>query len=346
MPRAVFWLLWETIKKGEPVGAYVKNKAKDGRYYWVFAIVTPVEGGYLSVRFKPSGPHFEAARNEYAALAAAETEERLSPAEGGQRLLSRLKELGFEDYGAFMSTALSAEFRARDEKLGRTPDPAAINFDGLAKTAGDLLTEANAVYRSYASHRNVPLNLSIQAARLGQAGATIGVIAKSYGSLSDTINASMTQFILAARKLVSTINKGLFLCRTSQIQKEMSTLFQQECSTAGNSDLTHEVTLLETQRASYENAANNGLHEIAVEAQHFDQHCFNLRRSSEALETTHIMGKLECARIGSEETGLDALLRSLEEYQTEMAQGLQKMKALNGSLLSYAQDLFRYRLSE
>lgn len=42
MPKGVFWLLWDTIKKGEPVGAYVKNRAKDGRYYWVFAIVTPI----------------------------------------------------------------------------------------------------------------------------------------------------------------------------------------------------------------------------------------------------------------------------------------------------------------
>ena len=45
-PRAVFRLLWDSIKSGSPIGAYVKNRAKDGRYYWVFAIVTPVEGGY------------------------------------------------------------------------------------------------------------------------------------------------------------------------------------------------------------------------------------------------------------------------------------------------------------
>src|SRR5208337_645098 len=43
MPRGVFWLLWDTIKKGKPIAAYVKNRAKDGRYYWVLAIVTPIE---------------------------------------------------------------------------------------------------------------------------------------------------------------------------------------------------------------------------------------------------------------------------------------------------------------
>jgi PAS domain S-box-containing protein len=41
MPRTVFKLLWDTIQKGQEIFAYVKNLAKDGRYYWVFAHVTP-----------------------------------------------------------------------------------------------------------------------------------------------------------------------------------------------------------------------------------------------------------------------------------------------------------------
>lgn len=41
MPRTIFKLLWDTIQKGEEIFAYVKNMAKDGSYYWVFAHVTP-----------------------------------------------------------------------------------------------------------------------------------------------------------------------------------------------------------------------------------------------------------------------------------------------------------------
>ncbi len=36
MPKVVFKLLWETIKQGKNINAVVKNKAKDGRYYWIF----------------------------------------------------------------------------------------------------------------------------------------------------------------------------------------------------------------------------------------------------------------------------------------------------------------------
>ncbi len=41
MPRCVFKLLWDTIHDGREIFAYVKNIAKNGDHYWVFAHVTP-----------------------------------------------------------------------------------------------------------------------------------------------------------------------------------------------------------------------------------------------------------------------------------------------------------------
>ncbi len=41
MPRAVFKYLWDTLLEGREVFAYVKNLAKNGDFYWVFAHVTP-----------------------------------------------------------------------------------------------------------------------------------------------------------------------------------------------------------------------------------------------------------------------------------------------------------------
>jgi PAS domain S-box-containing protein len=41
MPRCVFKLLWDTIEAGTEIFAYVKNRAKNGDHYWVFAHVTP-----------------------------------------------------------------------------------------------------------------------------------------------------------------------------------------------------------------------------------------------------------------------------------------------------------------
>jgi aerotaxis receptor len=58
MPAEAFADLWTTIRAAHPWSAYVKNRRKNGDYYWVLASVTPVveKGvpvGYLSVRVKP-----------------------------------------------------------------------------------------------------------------------------------------------------------------------------------------------------------------------------------------------------------------------------------------------------
>lgn len=41
MPRAVFKLLWDQLAEEKEVFAYVKNMARNGDFYWVFAHVTP-----------------------------------------------------------------------------------------------------------------------------------------------------------------------------------------------------------------------------------------------------------------------------------------------------------------
>ena len=60
MPKLIFKLLWDTLKSGDEIYAYVVNISKNGDYYWVLANVTPSYDkngkvvGYYSVRRKPS----------------------------------------------------------------------------------------------------------------------------------------------------------------------------------------------------------------------------------------------------------------------------------------------------
>jgi aerotaxis receptor len=59
MPKVAFKQLWDTIQKGETWTGFVKNLAKNGDYYWVYATIYPIEScdgskGYLSCRRKPS----------------------------------------------------------------------------------------------------------------------------------------------------------------------------------------------------------------------------------------------------------------------------------------------------
>lgn len=59
MPRAVFELLWSSLKAGQEIFAYVVNSTKHGGHYWVMAHVTPSRQGnsivgYHSTRRVPN----------------------------------------------------------------------------------------------------------------------------------------------------------------------------------------------------------------------------------------------------------------------------------------------------
>ncbi len=84
MPRAVFKLLWDKIANREECFAYVKNMAKDGSFYWVFANVTATFDeagnitGYFSVRRKPKASGVKVATDVYRLML--EAEKKAGPA--------------------------------------------------------------------------------------------------------------------------------------------------------------------------------------------------------------------------------------------------------------------------
>jgi aerotaxis receptor len=73
MPPAAFEDLWATVKKGELWGGVVKNRRKDGGFYWVKANVSPCyqsgkHVGFTSVRVKASISEIAASSAVYASL--------------------------------------------------------------------------------------------------------------------------------------------------------------------------------------------------------------------------------------------------------------------------------------
>lgn len=93
MPRIIFKLLWDTIKSGKEIYAYVVNKSKNGDHYWVLANVTPSYDksgsvvGYYSVRRKPSDKALNIIKPLYQKLLAAE---RSGGIEASQKIINDL----------------------------------------------------------------------------------------------------------------------------------------------------------------------------------------------------------------------------------------------------------------
>lgn len=70
MPKQAFESLWKTLKRNETWHGIVKNKTKDGGFYWVNATVYPSvdkdgKKRFISVRVKPTKDEITKALSTY-----------------------------------------------------------------------------------------------------------------------------------------------------------------------------------------------------------------------------------------------------------------------------------------
>ncbi|MGF7191764.1 aerotaxis receptor [Robbsia andropogonis] len=108
MPREAFGDMWQTIRSGKPWTSLVKNRRKNGDYYWICANVTPIvrDGtaiGYLSVRTKPSREDIKRAETLYRQM-------RLGQAKGFTIRSGEIKRTGPR---RFIDAILDAKLAAR-----------------------------------------------------------------------------------------------------------------------------------------------------------------------------------------------------------------------------------------
>lgn len=106
MPRVIFMLVWETLKSNREFNGYIKNLARDGSYYWVFANITPSISpgnellGYYSVRRKPNSDKLNYIKNLYFELLEIESSSKDSLVESRFKLDSILngREMGYDEF--------------------------------------------------------------------------------------------------------------------------------------------------------------------------------------------------------------------------------------------------------
>ncbi len=261
MPRSVFKLFWDTLKSNRSIAAYVKNMAADGRYYWVLAVASPIDSGYLSIRLKPSSPVFDAVQRIYQQVLHVEQK---CAEEGGDRpaqiaagtveLHQKLAELGFNDYESFMFHALNVEMQQRQEKLKndvhhvkrtRFRIPAlscalelcsalekdlqsmflqTVDFHKLDK---DVMVQSNQVAKIAGIIGTLSMNAKISAFRGSNAG-TLQEIAKALGSVSTEVQSITENFLEQARSTAEVLERLAFDMSVGKLQLEVTRQFLDE----------------------------------------------------------------------------------------------------------------------
>ena len=123
MPKTVFKLLWDSLRAGKEYKAIVKNRRKDGKYYWVYSEYKPLFDqnkkirGYRSSRRPVPKKAVEDVEAIYKKLL--DLEETKSQQDAEMFLELKLHNDGFHDYAAFVEDLYNKKLKSLFGFLGK-----------------------------------------------------------------------------------------------------------------------------------------------------------------------------------------------------------------------------------
>lgn len=334
MPKGVFHLYWERLKDGKNVAAYVKNRTKDGRFYWVFAVAWPIESGYISVRMKPSSDLFAQVRGIYADMLQAEKEQGLQAGRSAQMLLDRLAQHGFASYEGFMAAAIATEMEERARRIGVKLDQRQQRFLVMSRTIADIKAQTDQMTEIIKAIRTVPMNMRILASRLENAGGPISAISVNYGSMLDEMASWVRGFVdgddSTYVRMRETIQRGQFLVCAAAMQGEMSEMFNDDTRHGENtSDLADDKTRLDGEERMFQRSAQEALKVVEMEAMRLGRSVLDMKRYVTGLSSTRMMCKIESAALTGTGDSLSGIVDQLDAGQDEIEARLAKIVELN-----------------
>lgn len=332
MPRAVFRLMWSAIQAGEPIGAYVVNLAEDKTCYWVFAVVLPIEGGYLSVRLKPTSERLAQIKTLYAQLRAAEDSGDQSIEDSEAALLAALKEEGHADYEAFMTAALTDEMTQRAVRLshGRIPKLDALQDIQAAVdlVAADALTVSDLFERT----RQIPFNMRLQAVKMEGREGPISVISSNHQTMTETLAAQVQKLREAAELGARPLQETQFVTGTSLLMEQVTHQFDREATLDADRRQADE-SALDALRRQFEDQAQAAVANTAHQATALSNLCKTFRRSLSALEMTRIMCDIEQAKFQGDASGLNNIAAHLLAIEKNLSEVIGRIETSVSQIL-------------
>ena len=344
MPKGVFHLFWEYLKADKPIGAFVKNQSKSGKYYWVFALAMPVSDGYLSVRIKPGGELLAIIEKEYSALRTKELSEKISPKDSQEFLLQRISALGFSDYTSFMTYALSNQIENRCRELKIAVPTTLDLMKEMRSASGSLLEDTVKILSVYDKTKFVPLNLEIHSARFGQEGRQLSVVASQYQKMVEEINREIERFSSMSKTVIEKIEMGQFYTGASQLMEDVNRFIKNEeaANEASNEENNEGAKELSQLSDFYLKSSVDGVKEIIEVLNRFKRICETLQSMGAALELVRITGKVETARL-SQASDIGKMLHDLRDFQSTMSMNLKKILDSQSVMSNHAKALMNMK---
>jgi PAS domain S-box-containing protein len=354
MPRIVFKLLWDTIGARKPIAAYVKNLSKDGSYYWVFALVLPVEGGYLSLRLKPTTAVFEKVISLYSETLVVEKFEGLDAALS--LVMSSLNSLGFSTYQEFMTAALTAELQARDQAIlsqSKRGNPRKaknallsemssiqeafgavfLNLVGLTVYGAEIRSATLKLLSSLSSFGRLSINMAIGADRLGSQGMTMAEVSRGLQRQATLVQEKGELFQKSLKAVMDEVNKSLLEIGAGKLGVEMLHFFILETAQRAeveeddfSADIPQNYKLLLQLLSESRSRTLNELELVRKNLLGFQSHARELMEVGAGLEVIRVAGKIEIASLAADQAeDFYSQLERMSAFLEELTSSLKKV---------------------
>ena len=318
MPRGLFHLFWERLQKGLPVGAFVKNRAKDGRAYIVFALAAPFHDGFLSVRIQPRSSYLRPVLEIYQQLLERETN-GLDPRQSNAALQHEIGQLGYADYDEFMLAVFSDELKLRMQAAKQELPARLTALDTLSQRVTEIRKSAMELGRGFHNIRGEPANIRILSNRLEQGGRSISTIAQNYDLMAKEMKDHIEQLCCnengTLTDLHSATSLGRFALLASHLLLELSA--QSEGKKGEAEWVDEELNRIRLHSTLLEQNALSQLRSIVRACNQIPDLSRQLRRRINGLDVVKLLCRVENCRLNDQDTGLAGVIARLDGFHKE-----------------------------
>ena len=373
MPKVVFKLLWQFIQNCKPFAGYVKNLAKDGSYYWVYALVLPVhnEKGekekYLSIRIKPTSHFFSVVKNLYEKILKIEKLEGVKASE--KELFESLKAMGYENYEDFMIDTLIEEMKDKDEYLDKDIDIYEMDgdlelfkevyiknkrikniFDKIVENASsfinvekELESKFGYIYDITDELSLIALNSSVESYKLGSTGASFFVVSSEIKKDSERIGKLVVGLKDDIQRLLKVVKEILLHTNISKLSIYMINYFLNEIISEQNMEKIDRNTenLKDLECILYINIKKNGIFvkDLVSYLKNTLRYIDEVEEIISELHYIQLNGLVESARLGEQKFSI--IFNQVKELVENTTKIIDDIKPLINNTLKQGEDIDR-----
>lgn len=318
MPKAVFYLLWETLAKREIFCGFIKNATKSGGHYWVLATVFPIDAEYLSVRILPTKDAVDQIVPLYQRACEREQKGKLTPSQSAAALLEDVKSLGYSSYDDFIARAAANELLAREvQEISAQPTDLHQMYSAITQW-DSVQKDCHQILHALELFRHIPINMRLESQRLSKNGQVLSTIAQNFTELGVWISNCLRQFEQSAIDVGSILRDSTH--SAFRIRLLRMAIENMKTTRALGDTNDKDIKVLEQLCRDMSSQSKSQLTTVMKRFDTFASYMNQTKRNLSALSVTRVVSAIENAHIKAADDGqtntISAIIDQLQHFQT------------------------------